>query len=226
MNSGLKRSLGFLRLVLFSLATAALTGCGTPRYAVPDADASNTAPPTNSTPVSAPANTRTNLEPNDLSADLLSPGMKISVTFSGINPPPPRHEEQIREDGCINPPLLKGTTKAAGKTIGQLQQELQSRYVPAFFKNATVTVTRPESYYFVTGEVKNAGQKPYLSKMTITSAIATAGGFTEFAKRTKVEILRSNGHKETVNCDKAIRDPKYDVPIYPDDKIIVRQRWY
>jgi len=116
---------------------------------------------------------------------------------------------------------------AAGKTIGQLQDELQNLYVPAYFKAAPVTVKRQESYFFVGGRVRNAGQKAYLSEMTLLKAIQTAGDFDEYANRKKVQIIRLNGRKETINCDKALKNPtKLDVPIYPGDQIIVPQRWY
>jgi protein involved in polysaccharide export with SLBB domain len=61
--------------------------------------------------------------------------------------------------------------------------------------------------------------------MTVLKAIQTAGGFTEFAKRTKVQVTRANGHKEKpVNYDKAVKNPKLDLPIYPGDQIFVDKR--
>jgi len=147
------------------------------------------------------------------------------VSFGGLPSPVERHEEQIREDGYFNPPYLGRPIKAAEKSIGELQAELQKLYVPDYFKSATVTVRRQDSYFFVGGEVKNSGQKPYLTEMTVLKAIQAAGDFTDFSKKTKIQVIRANGHKEKpVNYNKAIVNPKLDLPIFPGDQIIVPKR--
>jgi len=200
-----------------------LTGCGTTQYADQDRPSTNAAPALNGTPVSVPPSTGS--QTNPIGPDTLRAGDRINVTFSGLPVPIEKHEEQIREDGYINPPFLGRTIKAAGKSIGQLQEELQKLYVPDYFKSATITVRRQDSYYFVGGEVKAPGQKPYLSEMTVLKAIQTAGDFTDFSKKSKVQVIRANGHKEKpVNCPKAIKNPKLDLPIFPGDYIIVPKR--
>lgn len=66
---------------------------------------------------------------------------------------------------------------------------------------------------------------PYLGEMTLLKAIASAGDFTDFANKKKVEITRANGQKLRVNCVKAQANPdKFDVPIYPEDAIFVPRR--
>jgi len=162
----------------------------------------------------------------DLSPDQLRAGDRISISFSGLPTPIEKHEEQIREDGFINPPLLGIPIKAAGKKIGELQAELQDKYVPSYWRSATVTLRRMESYYFVGGEVRNPGQKPYLSQMTVLKAIEAGGGFTEYGKRSSVQIIRVTGQKEKVNCNRALKDPALDKPIYPGDQVIVPKRLF
>ncbi|PYM15887.1 MAG: hypothetical protein DME18_03025 [Verrucomicrobia bacterium] len=222
MNSSLKFVPHCFLSMLASLAVALLTGCRTPQYSFPDAESTNSAP---ASPVSASGGQTNSASQAGLGPELLRSGDRITIIFSGTTPLD-KHEEQIREDGHVYPPLLGRAILAAGKTIGQLEDELQALYVPTYFKAATITVKRQESYFFVRGEVKKPGQIPYLSKMTATSAIAAAGDFTEFASRRNVEIIRINGRKEKVNCDKAIKNPKLDRPIYPGDQIIVHQRWF
>src|SRR5436309_10489407 len=227
MNPPPEISVPLLPLTLAFLAVALLSGCGTAQYAFPDAEPAAAESVAGSTPVSAPATgpqAAAGFSTNQI-ADLLYPGYKLTVTFSGLPNPPPKHEEKIREDGYITPPLLGRPVMAAGKTVGQLQEELQKMYVPAFFTRAlTVTVTTEALYFFVMGEVKLPGQKPYLSTMTALSAIQAAGGFTEYANKKKVQIIRVNRHTEVINCDKAIKNPKLDKPVYPGDQLIVPQR--
>jgi len=228
MNSSLKISLRCFLSALASLTFTLLAGCGTTPYAFPDAAGTNAAPAIGPAPipVSAAGGQTNQASPANLSPDLLRTGDRITITFAGTPTPLEKHEEQIREDGFIYPPLLGQAILAAGKTIGQLQDALQKLYVPAYFKNATVTVKRQESYYFVGGRVKNGGQKPYLSEMTVLKAIQAAGDFDEYANRKNVQIIRADGRKETENCAKALKNPKLDKPIYPGDQIIVPQRWY
>jgi len=203
-----------------------LTGCGTTQYTYTgeDGPSTNDAPAVSGTPVSVPsAGGQTNV----VGPDTLHAGDRISVSFSGLPIPIEKHEEQIREDGYINPPFLGRTVMAAGKTIGALQIELQKLYVPDYFKSATITVRRLDSYYFVGGEVKSPGQKPYLSEMTVLKAIQAAGDFTDFGKKSNVQIIRANGLKEKpFDCVKAVKNPKLDLPIFPGDQIIVPRRHF
>ena len=63
--------------------------------------------------------------------------------------------------------------------------------------------------------------------MTVLKAIQSASDFTDFAKKKKVQLTRSNGRKkETINCEKARQDPKLDLPIYPGDNIYVPRRFW
>jgi len=60
----------------------------------------------------------------------------------------------------------------------------------------------------------------------VLKAISVAGGFTEFANKTNVEVTRINGEKPIiVDCKKALRIHKLDIPIYPGDHVFVRKRW-
>lgn len=158
------------------------------------------------------------------SSDRLVPGNKITITYSGNPSPPPKHDEKVREDGFISPPLLLKPVMAAGKTVGQLQEELQNFYVPSYFKSLTVTVTTEERVVYVGGEVKAPGPHPYLPGMTVLKAIQAAGDFTEYGNRRNVTVTRANGQQETVNCNKALDDARYDKPVYPDDRIHVKRR--
>ena len=213
----------FLTLLLAPILVL-LTGCGTTQYVDQDKPATNNVTAISGTPVSVPLS-EAGSQTNPAGPDTLRAGDRINVSFSGLPVSIEKHEEQIREDGYINPPFLGRAVKAAGKSIGKLQEELQKSYVPDYFKSATITVRRQDSYFFVGGEVKASGQKPYLSEMTVLKAIQAAGDFTEFAKKTKVQVIRANGHTEKpVNCVKAIKNPKLDLPIFPGDQIIVPRR--
>lgn len=206
-------------------AMLVFAGCGTTEYSFPNAGGTNS-----STVGSASNKASPNANPGDGvvqvgSSDRLVPGNKVTITFSGTPSPPPKHEEKIREDGYIGPPLLQKPIMAAGKTVGKLQEELQALYVPDYFRSLTVTVSTEERFVYVGGEVKNPGPHLYLPGLTVLKAIQSAGDFTEYGNRRNVTITRANGgRQETVNCSKAFKDSKYDKLVYPDDRIQVYKR--
>ena len=129
---------------------------------------------------------------------------------------------RIQEDGTITLPLI-GSVTAVGKTEGELQKDIHDLYVPKYYQNLTVTVKGQGTFFYVDGEVAQRGQKEYPGQMTIVGAITAAGGFTDFAKQTKVRLTRGN-HTQTINVKKARTDPRYDVPVYPGDHIYVPRR--
>lgn len=153
-------------------------------------------------------------------------GDMVMVTFSGISEVLAPHGEQIKEDGNITLPLI-GAVKAVGKTAGELQKEIHSSYVPKFYVRLTVTVTPPPEslVFYVTGEVRIPGAKPYNSAgVTVTQAISTAGGLTEFARKSRIQLKRANGTSVRVDYEKALEDPKNDHRVFPGDSINVPRR--
>ncbi len=60
---------------------------------------------------------------------------------------------------------------------------------------------------------------------TVTKAIQSAGGLTDFANHGKVWLTRATtGQRIRVDYDKALENPAKDPPVYPDDQINVEQR--
>jgi polysaccharide export outer membrane protein len=154
-------------------------------------------------------------------------GDTVTVTFSDIplTPGPKEHRDRIREDGKITLPL-NITVMAAGRTAGQLQEDIHKEYVPRYYNYLTVNVKPEERFFYVGGEVNRQGRELYLNAMTVLRAIDTAGGFTEFANRKKIELRRAHGPKLMVNWHKAIKDPKNDPLVFPEDQIIVHRRLF
>lgn len=157
--------------------------------------------------------------------DALRVGELLVVEFSGVSDPPLRHEERIKTDGHITLASI-GQVEAAGKTRGELEKAIHDKYVPNYYRQLTVIVRNEGRFFYVKGQVNNPGQFPYLKEMTVLKAIAVAGDFTDFAKKTRVLVTRADGQKVTVNCVKALQDSRLDLPIYPDDTIEVPRRYF
>ena len=160
-----------------------------------------------------------------LEPEVLHVGDSLTVTFTDTPTPTSPSQEKIKEDGTITL-MLNQTFKADGKTRGELEKEIRARYVPDYYKYLTVTVT-PDvitRWYHVLGEVKNPNRYNYNSRTTLLRAIASAGGFTDFANKKKVKLTRQDGRTQTVNCLKAVDKPNLDPEVYPGDRIHVPRR--
>lgn len=84
----------------------------------------------------------------------------------------------------------------------------------------------PESTITVTGQVKNPGSYPLKGGLTVIEAIGMAGGFTKFASRNKVKVMRiENGEKKTLRVKVAkineLGDKTMDVTLRRGDTIFV-----
>jgi protein involved in polysaccharide export with SLBB domain len=162
-----------------------------------------------------------------LEPEVLRIGDSLTVSFIDTPNPIPAFQEKIKEDGTITL-ALNQVFKADGKTRGELEKEIRLFYVPDYFKQLTVTVTPDVStrWYYVDGEVKAPNRQVYNSRITVLKAIASVGGFTDFANKKKVRLARVDGRTQTVNCVKALDNPSLDLEIYPGDKIHVpRKIW-
>ena len=71
-------------------------------------------------------------------------GDTVIVTLSGLPKPIEPHQEPIKEDGTITMPDI-GHVQAAGKTAGELQNEIYNLYVPKLYRHLTVTVNHRRS---------------------------------------------------------------------------------
>lgn len=114
----------------------------------------------------------------------------------------------VRMDGMISIPLVDDV-KAAGLTPLQLKELLLAKlreYVDT--PDVTVIVTEANSYkIYVQGEVRTPGVIRLRTETSLVQAIVLAGGFTDWADRKKITILRKEGGKETrirVNYNKVI----------------------
>lgn len=157
--------------------------------------------------------------------DPLRVGDQIRVDFSGTPTPIPFVQTEIKGDGTIRMDFV-GDIKAAGKTPGELEQAIEAAYVPAYYTHLSVSVTPVARYFYVEGEINPGagGKQLYTGQITVTRAIAAAGDFSPFADRKHVLLYRFDGTKKTVNCIKALDDPKLDLNVYPGDKIVIKRR--
>jgi polysaccharide biosynthesis/export protein len=97
----------------------------------------------------------------------------------------------VRSDGKISLPLV-GELQAGGQTPKQLEQEIAKK-LTSYISEPEVTVMVQETKsqrINILGQVARPGAYQLTSSMTVLDAIATAGGFKDFAKQKNIYILR------------------------------------
>lgn len=134
---------------------------------------------------------------------------------------------QVDASGRISLPLI-GTITAQGKSVRQLEQEIENRYGAQYLQSPDVTVFMKESArqrVTVDGEVGRSGLYPVSSSATLLDAIAQAGGLRPVADTSKVYIYRDigDGTRLVANYDVAkIRSGSAKNPrIFGGDVVIV-----
>jgi polysaccharide export outer membrane protein len=133
----------------------------------------------------------------------------------------------VRPDGTITMPLV-GELPAAGRTAAQLQQEVSQR-LTAVVKDASVTVsvTEVNSYRFtVAGNVEHPGLFTARYYLTVSEALALAGGPNRYASTDQVVVVRPvNGSlvRIPINYDDILsgKRPDEDIVILAGDSVRV-----
>ena len=105
----------------------------------------------------------------------------------------------VRPDGKVSLPLVNDI-QAAGLTPSRLREELTRRlseYVPS--PEVAVIVREVHSAKVsVVGQVRNPGRYEVRSPATVLELIALAQGFTDFAARDRIVVLRQNGTPQRI----------------------------
>jgi polysaccharide biosynthesis/export protein len=143
----------------------------------------------------------------------------------------------ITDSGELEVPYY-GLVQAAGKTSGQLAQEIKGLLEKKLYHQATVVLaielvnrTRVSGKVFVTGQVRNKGSFdiPAGDGLTVSKAILSAGGFSDFSDKRNVKLIRktAEGTKSfEVNVQEIWDKGKLekDLPVQPNDLIVVPAR--
>jgi polysaccharide export outer membrane protein len=130
--------------------------------------------------------------------------------------------DKLNGKGNINLPII-GDISAVGLTVTDLEDLIKKTYVDKEITKVPphVTVQTDIKVYYIQGEVRSGGGRyPLLPPMTLTKAVAAAGGFTEWVKLKNLKIYRGNKIL-TVDYTRIKKDPRADVEIMANDLIIV-----
>ena len=103
----------------------------------------------------------------------------------------------VRPDGKISLPLI-GDIQASGLNASQVAVKIAAR-LTEFKENPNVSVSLKEvnSYFiFVLGEVLKPGKYPLKSYATVLQGVSMAGGFTPFASKNRMQVIRTHANED------------------------------
>jgi polysaccharide biosynthesis/export protein len=134
----------------------------------------------------------------------------------------------VRSDGKISLPLV-GEVQAAGRTPLKLEQEIAARLKNYIAEpEVTVIVQQINSQKInILGMVNRPGSYLLTNSATVLDAIALAGGFRDFAKQSKIYVLRqgADGNQTRIpfNYKDVVKgqNTNQNIKLQPRDTIVV-----
>lgn len=144
----------------------------------------------------------------------------------------------VTDSGEVDVPYI-GRVVAVNKTCKELADDIQVALEKDYYNKATVALSlnlanRLLGRVYIWGQVRGQGALDLQmnENLTVGEAILKAGGFADFAKKNKVQLVRgsvdSKGEKQTFDLDMdEIMDKgkiEKDIVLQPGDLIIVPSR--
>ncbi len=136
----------------------------------------------------------------------------------------------VEPDGYVTLKAV-GSIFVAGQTVPELTETVKTAYAK-ILHDPVITIALKnfeEPYFIAAGQVAKPGKYDLRGPLTVTEAVAIAGGFNDSAKYSQVVLFRpvSNGMFETkvLNIKKllASRNLSEDVYLQPGDMLYVPQ---
>jgi len=133
---------------------------------------------------------------------------------------------RVAQDGGINYTIL-GNIRAGGLTVKQLEDSICELLGQDYLVMPQVSIFVKEySKISIIGQVKSPGSYEMKGNLTLTRAIALAGGFTDSANTEKVKVISESGDKKDiteVNVARVLDKTDQDINIKANDTILVEE---
>lgn len=134
----------------------------------------------------------------------------------------------VQPDGFIT---LKGVgdVNVAGQTVPELSQTLKQAYSKILNDPEIVIMLKDfeKPYFIADGQVGHPGKYDLRGDVTVTEAVAIAGGFTESAKHSQVLLFRRVSDEwieaKVINVKQMLKDKNLheDMHLHPGDMVVV-----
>ena len=136
-------------------------------------------------------------------------------------------EFRIRPDGKFSMPLI-GDILAEGNTTDNISLQIEQK-LKLFIESpfvSTIVMEAASNKVYILGEVANPGTYSRGGTLTALQALSLAGGFTEFANKEKMILVRGTGENQQnipLSYSKMLRSPgeKNNPVLQRGDTIVV-----
>lgn len=126
--------------------------------------------------------------------------------------------------------VARGRERVPVDFIKLLRQGDLSQNITLEPDDTVVIPDNPQNVIYVTGEVKTPGMLPFVHERgwTALKAVAAVGGFTQFAAKGRVSLIREEDGRRTIipiDFNDVMRNPEAgkDIPLKPGDILIIPQ---
>jgi polysaccharide export outer membrane protein len=156
----------------------------------------------------------------------ITPSDVLELTFPHV--PEFNQTLTVQPDGYVTLRAV-GDLRVQGRTLPELQQQLFDAYEP-ILREPVITVVLKEfekPFFTISGEVKTPGKFELRGALTVTQALAVAGGFTPVAKHSQVVLFRRYSPEllevKQINVKAMYNNRSLDEDMYirPGDTILV-----
>ena len=181
-----------VRLIIVAVVISGMAAAGTRGQSSSSRQAKALPPQTASA-----TNTSSTSSSDASSSYVIGPGDLLAINV--LHEPEVSQKVPVRMDGKITMPLI-GEIQASGMMPGNLQLTIAAK-LHDYIKDAEVTVVVEETksrQFTVMGEVEHPGSFPLVKPTTVLDGLAQAGAFRDFAKLTKIHILRKTAEGTTI----------------------------
>jgi polysaccharide export outer membrane protein len=130
---------------------------------------------------------------------------------------------QVEKDGTIPLPVV-GKIEVEGLTLEEARAKIE-KVVAQYLDSPTVDLKLLNFQYTILGEVKNVGRfTTYNPRLNILEALGEAGGFLDFADRSRIQIVRKNKEEVEIAYVNILDENVIESPYYylqPNDIITI-----
>lgn len=147
----------------------------------------------------------------------LGTGDKISINVYGEDDM--SMQLKVGKSGIVNFSYI-GEVQLTGRTPREIETEIEDRLRGDYVLNPMVTVSL-EAFrlFYISGEVKRPNGYEYQPRMTVEQAVAMAGGFTDRADQSGINV-RTGANLQLVE------DVELTYPVNPGDTVIIEQSFF
>ena len=202
-------TLKFVLWPLFAISVSLATACGT-----------TAVNPSSSTEAAEAADALQSDAVADLDPDGYILGRGDLIGIQVFDEPDLTLDARVSSSGNINYSYL-GDVRVSGKTPLELEKHISSLLENGFLVNPSVNVSVKEFRpFFIGGEVRSPGSYPFQPGLTLSKAIALAGGLTDRASTRRMFVVKQGGDAS---------DPQkvaLGAAIEPGDTISIREGFF